>query len=242
VKTHVGRFEIVDDAEELARLAADVLLTAARARPRVGIFLAGGTTPRRTYEVVASLASMQDLAGAHWWFGDERAVPIEHPDSNAGMVLSCWHGLGLEEELGGVRMLSPRFHVMPCARGVDKQVKEISWELHEHAGASARPDLTLLGVGADGHTASLFPGDPALEATGMFASARGGQRITATRRLLAASLRIVFLVAGDAKADAIARITADPGSMPAGQVALEAKAAGCDILWLLDRAACAKIA
>ena len=242
MKTHVGRFRIVDDAEELARIAAGILLEAARERPRVGIFLAGGATPKRAYELVATIATMQDLAGAHWWFGDERAVPIEHPDSNAGMVLAAWRSLGVEEDLGGVRMLSPRFHAMPCARGADKQVKEISWELHEVAIGVPHPDLALLGVGADGHTASLVPGDPALEAKGYFASARGGMRITATRGLLAASRRLVFLVAGAGKADIVAQIFADPTATPAGQVALAAKAEGADVLWLLDRAAVSKIA
>lgn len=243
MKTHVGHLQVVDESEELARVAASLIVDAARARPRCGIFLAGGATPKRTYEVTAAIATAPDFAGVHLWLGDERAVPLEHPDSNAGMILRLWgDALGYVEDLGaGVRLPDPRFHVMPCARGVEKQIKEITWALVEHAGPTPRPDLTLLGVGTDGHTASLFPGDPALEADGLFASARGGARITATRRLLAASRKIVFLAAGAAKADIVAAITADPHGSPAGQVALEAKAAGCEVTWLLDRVAVSKI-
>lgn len=241
MKTHVGRFMIVDEVEEVARIAADAIVEEARARPKVGIFLAGGTTAKRAYEIVASFATAEDLARTHWWLGDDRAVPIEHPESNAGMVLRAWGRLGLEEDVGGVRMVSPRFHVMPCARGVERQIKHIEWELHEHSGGAPFPDLTLLGVGPDGHTASLIPGDAALDATGLFASAKDGTRITGTRRLFASSRRIVFLAAGASKADVIAAITDDPHSAPAGVVALEAKAAGADITWLLDRAAVAKI-
>jgi 6-phosphogluconolactonase len=244
VKTHVGSLQVVDDAEELARIAADIIVDAARERPKTGLFLAGGTTPRRAYERVAAIANANDFVGVHLWLGDERAVAIEHPDSNAGMILSVWgERLGLVDDLGGgVRIPSSRFHAMPCGRGVDKQIKETSFALTAQGGPAPRPDLTLLGVGADGHTASLFPGDPALEATGLFASARGGARITATRGLLAASRHLVFLVAGDAKAAIVAQVMSDPHSVPAGQVALEAKTAGADVTWLLDRAAVAKIA
>jgi 6-phosphogluconolactonase len=243
VKTHVGSLQVVDEAEELARIAAAVLVDAARARPRTGLFLAGGATPRRAYQVVAAIANAADFVGVHLWLGDERAVPLEHPDSNAGMILSLWGDrLGYVEDLGGgVRMPDPRFHAMPCARGVDKQVKDIEYALRDHAGPQPRPDLALLGLGADGHTASLFPGDAALDATGLFASARGGTRITATRDLLAASHRLVFLVAGAGKADIVARVMDDPHSTPAGLVALAAKTAGAEVTWLLDRAAIANI-
>jgi 6-phosphogluconolactonase len=245
VKTHVGRFEIAEEPEELARIAASLIVDAARARPKVGIFLAGGTTPKRAYELTTAIATAQDFAGVHLWLGDERVVPIEDPESNAGMILRVWgDALGyIEDHGGGVRMPSARFHVMPGQRGVDRQIRDVEWALAEHAGTtSPRPDFTLLGVGADGHTASLFPGDPALEATGLYASARGGTRITATRRLLTASRKLVFLAVSGAKADAIAAITADPTSRPAGRVALEAKTAGAEVTWLLDRAAVAKIA
>ncbi len=244
MKTHVGSLLVVDEAEELARVAAGIVVDAARERPKCGLFLAGGSTPKRTYEVVAAIATAQDFAGVHIWLSDERAVPLEHPDSNAGMILRIWgERLGFEEDLGGgVRIPSQRFHAMPCARGVERQIKETSFALVTQGGPSPRPDLTLLGVGPDGHTASLFPGDDALEAPGLFASGRGGARITATRGLLAASKRIVFLVAGLGKADIVARVTADPGAYPAGRVALDAKSAGAQVTWLLDRAAVANIA
>jgi 6-phosphogluconolactonase len=245
VKTHVGRFQIEEEPEELARIAAALLVDAARARPRVGIFLAGGSTPKRAYELTAAIATARDFAGVHLWLGDERVVPLEHPDSNAGMILRVWgDALGfVEDHGGGVRMPDARLHVMPGTRGVDRQIRDIEWALAEHSGTpSPHPDFTLLGVGADGHTASLFPGEPTLDATGLYASAHGGARITATRRLLAASRKLVFLAVSAAKADAIAAITADPAARPAGRVALEAKAAGAEVTWLLDRAAVAKIA
>ena len=243
MKTHVGRFQIVDEPEELARLAAGLLVDAARARPRCGLLLAGGATPGRAYELAAAIASPGDFAAVHVWLADDRAVPIEHAESNAGALLRLWgDALGYVDDLGaGVRMPAPRFHVMPCSRGIDKQVKELEWALAELAGNPPRPDFTLLGIGADGHTAALYAGDPALEARGFYTSARGGSRITATTRLLAASQRLVFVAAGPAKADAIARITADPRSLPAGRVAIDAKAAGADITWLLDRDAVAAI-
>jgi 6-phosphogluconolactonase len=243
VKTHVGRFEVVDEPEELARIAAERIVEAARERPRCGIFLAGGATPKRAYEITAAIASAHDFAGVHLWLGDERAVPLEHPDSNAGMILALWgDALGYVEDLGGgVRLPVPRFHVMPATRGVERQIRDVEWALVEHAGPYPRPELALLGVGADGHTASLFPGEPALDARGFFASAKAGARITATRRLFAAAHRILFLVAGPAKADIVAGIATDPEASPAGRVALDAKAGGGDVTWLLDRAAVAKI-
>src|SRR5262249_60143943 len=78
VRTHVGQFHVVDEPEELARVAAALIVDAALARPRVGLFLAGGATPRRAYEIVAAIASASDFAGVHGWLGDEPAVPI-HP-------------------------------------------------------------------------------------------------------------------------------------------------------------------
>jgi len=243
VETSVGRIEVVDEPEELARRAATILIETGRQRPPVGIFLAGGNTPRRTYQIVASVADPADFAGVHFWLGDERVVPVQHPDSNAGMILRLWGGpLGLEEDIGGgIRMLSHRFHTMPGTRGADRQVRAISHELIEHAGRDPHPDLVLLGLGTDGHTASLFPGDPALEARALFASARGGTRITATRRRLIASRRVVFRGAGTAKAEMLARVAADPEAAPAGQVAAGAIRFGAEVLWLVDRAAAAAL-
>ena len=190
---------------------------------------------------MARLAEPSDFAGVHFWLGDERVVPLQHPDSNAGMILRLWgEPLGLEDDVGGgIRMLSHRFHAMPATRGAERQVRAISHELVEHAGRDPHPDLVLLGLGVDGHTASLFPGEDALDAKALFAAARGGTRITVTRRLLIASRRIVFLVAGAAKAEILARVVADPAGSPAGRIATGAIQFGADVLWLVDRAAAA---
>lgn len=243
MKTHIGTLQIVDDTEELARVGAARIVDVARRRPEVGLWLAGGSTAKRIYQVTAAIATPEDFVGVHVWPVDDRALPIEHAESNSGILLRLWGKLGFEEDLGGgVRAPVARFHAMPCARGVDAQIEDVERALHELAGAHPRPDLTVLGVGNDGHVGGLVPGDPSLEATGLYASARGGAQITATRRLLAASRRLVFAVAGAAKADLAARILADPQALPAGRVALEAEAAGAEVTWLLDRAAAATIA
>jgi len=216
--------EIVDDAEALAAAAAAILVAAARARPRVGLLLAGGTTPRRAYELVAATATRADFDGVHLWYGDERMVPPDHPDSNHGMVARAW--------LDPLGLPAAQVHRIRGELGADAAARLASEELRAHAGDHRCVDLALLGLGADGHTASLFPGDAALAATGLYAPARDGARVTATVSLLSASRRVIFLAAGATKAAAVARAVTEPrGAIPATLVA------SADILWLLDRAA-----
>jgi 6-phosphogluconolactonase len=207
---------VLADAEALAARAADIVAEVIAARPRVGIALAGGTTPRRCYELLA--ARGLDLGGVHVWYGDERMVPPDHPDSNFGMALRAW--------LAPAGMPPAQNHRILGELGGDEAARVASAELRGHAGDAPAFELVLLGIGADGHTASLFPGDPALDATGLFAPAKSGARVTATLPLLSAAARVVFLAAGTGKTAAIAQ--ARRGEVPAGLVHAPR------VEWLLD--------
>jgi 6-phosphogluconolactonase len=218
----------LDDAPAVARAAADLVLDACRARPAAGIMLAGGTTPRAAYEKIAARARPGDFEGVHVWFGDERMVPPDHADSNYGMAARAW--------LDGAA--SAHVHRIRGELGGPEAARIAEEELRAHGGASIPElDLVLLGIGTDGHTASLFPGDAALEAPpgALFVPARGGARVTATLALLSAARHVVFLATGAAKAEICARVLGEPptAAHPASLVRAPR------ITWLLDREAAA---
>ena len=218
---------ILDDAEAVAAHAAAIVVETGAARPAVGIMLAGGTTPRRTYERVAAAGA--SFAGVDVWFGDERMVGPEHGDSNHGMAARAW-----------LAASGARVHRIRGELGADAAARLAAEELAAHAGADPRLDLVLLGVGTDGHTASLFPGDPATAAGGLFAPAQGGARVTATAALLARARRVLVLATGASKAPVCARILG--GAAPALPAAIVAgPGAGDHVTWILDRAAAAAL-
>jgi 6-phosphogluconolactonase len=162
------------------------------------VCITGGSTPRKAYERVA--AERPDWAGVDVWFTDERCVPPDHEHSNFRMANEA-----LLSRIGGATV-----HRMQGELGPERGAAEYERELE----AAGRPafDLILLGIGPDAHTCSLFPGDDALgereraavgvETPGM---APLVSRITLTLPTVNASQRIVFLVTGEDKADAVAR-------------------------------------
>lgn len=228
---------VVADAAELARAAAAEVLqagAAARAQRRdFGIALAGGGTPRATYE---ELARHGRTPFRHWrvFFGDERCVPPEHPDSNYGTARRA-----LLEPAG---IPEPRIHRMhgeaaPAAAAAQYE-REIAVAFR---GAPPRFDLILLGLGADGHTASLFPGTSALEERQRWVRENwveplAAWRITMTLPLLNLARRVVFLVAGADKAPALRAVLQPNPAAPRLPAARVAPPAG-QVLWLVDRAA-----
>jgi 6-phosphogluconolactonase len=233
-----GTWQRFRDAEALAQHAADWLCERARAADRAfSICLSGGSTPRRLYELMASAPRKEKMPWGrlHFFFGDERFVPHDHPDSNFRMARAA---------LFDRAPIPPdHIHAVPT-EGLSPQEAAASYArtLADYYGASAldpaRPlfDVTLLGLGEDGHTASLIPGNAALaERTRWVAAvigARKEDRITLTYPALDSSAAVAFLAAGVAKRDILARVRAGDTALPAARI----RPVGA-LHWFVDAAA-----
>jgi 6-phosphogluconolactonase len=180
------------DAEAGARRAAALMADPAI----VHLALAGGSTPQRAFELLGGLRS--DWSGVHLWYGDERCVPEGDDDANHTMASRALDAPGAT------------WHRIRGELGPDAAAAAYAEEL-----AGVTLDLTLLGMGEDGHTASLFPGNPALDADGIAVGVRGSpkpppERVSLSLDFLNAAGRIVLLVTGERKRDALARVLAGP--------------------------------
>jgi 6-phosphogluconolactonase len=206
---------VVDGPEAAARTCAERVVTAidtARSERSVAhIALAGGRTPARTYELLAEL--VDDWSDVHLWFGDERCVPLDDPDSNDTLVRRS-----LLEQLPDDPAHRPIVHAVRGAGAGDPAAAAADYERELRAVIPGDPptlDLALLGLGEDGHTASLFPDDPALEEHERLCIAVHGrkppfERVTLTLPLLRATRAIVVLTAGAGKAWAVGQLLAGP--------------------------------
>ena len=206
------RLEMGQDPPAAAQAALDRIEAwggeALAARGRYILSLAGGSTPRLVYELWGEKSRL-DWTRVELIYGDERCVPPEHPDSNHGMVRRAL--LAKLEESG----TGPRVHPMDGAQA-DPARAAADYEalLEEVVGPArleeARIDVALLGIGADGHTASMFPGAPALDEArrrGVATEAPGGQaRLTLTFTELRRARRLLFLAVGDGKADILREV------------------------------------
>lgn len=187
--------ERLEDAEGCARRAAAFVAEAIGGGAR-HVTLAGGTSPMRSYELLGAL--VDDWDGVHLWYGDERCVPFDHPDSNHGQARARLHAPGAT------------WHPMEGELGPEVGAERYAAELGD-----TQLDVTLLGMGPDGHTASLFPHHPLLDARGIAAGITDSpkpppERITLTLPALNASSRILLLVTGEEKRDALQRVLAGP--------------------------------
>jgi 6-phosphogluconolactonase len=218
---------VVEGPEEAARAAAERLVQAARDGSEIA--LAGGSTPRRAYELAAGLEPDWTRAGV--WWGDDRCVPPDDSRSNYLLV---------RESLLDALARPPRVHRIRGELAPDAAAEDYDLELRE-----ATIDLCLLGLGADGHTASLFPRSLALEERERLAvAAEPGlepfvPRVTMTLPALAAAGELVFLVTGDDKAEAAARAFGDEPD-PRTPASLVRSARGRTVA-LLDRAAASQL-
>lgn len=220
---------IVDDAQEAAGLLAERL--AERARRGGSIVLTGGSTPRIAYEKATGLEP--DWSRVELWWGDERCVPPDDERSNFRTAK--------EALLDRLAQQPAAVHRMRGELGRDSGAREYELELAD-AGTF---DLVLLGLGPDGHVASLFPNLPTLDVTArdVVGSEAGHEpfvdRISLTLPRLCATRDLLFLVTGEDKADAVARAFVDgPSHATPGSLA---RAADGTTRAFLDRAAAAKL-
>ena len=238
------RFEVLDSAADVARATADRFVAAAvDAIEERGVFrvaLSGGSTPKRVYPLLIEPARRDpvDWASVEFFWGDERAVPPDHPESNFGVA----YGM-LISQLPRVR--PDRIHRMP-AEADDLEAAALSYETELRLAFGARGkeppsfDLVWLGMGPDGHTASLFPGSPALDeeerwVVATWAPSQQAWRMTLTLPVLRAARETLFVVTGADKADALDAVRAGSPEMPAARVS------GENVTWLVDAEAAARM-
>ena len=226
------RIRVFSGSEALAAAAGDEVEAWLRivTGPRV-VGLSGGSTPRRAYELLAERRiGWADVEG---WVVDERHVPTNHEDSNAGMIRRT-----LFDRVPAHLHEVPWDEAEEAAASYERTLREIL-----PAGVNGRPEpgLVLLGVGDDGHTASLFPGSPVLDETDRdFVAVEvpdRGWRLTATLPLLARARRTLFIVSGSHKADIVAEVLEGDSDLPAALVSRASR----DALWMLDAEAAAEL-
>lgn len=232
-----GHVEVLADPRTLSRHVAQWMTDLAIAsQGPFRVSLSGGSTPKTLYELLASdeFSPRFPWQRAHWYWGDERFVPHDDPDSNYRMA----H----EAMLGKAPVPPQNIHPVPVDGGPDEAALRYERSLQEAYGAPtldpAKPlfDLTLLGLGTDGHTASLLPGQPVLAERERWVAAvphgRPEVRITMTYPTLESSRQAAFLVTGEDKAEIFASIYAGESEVPAALL----QPVG-ELTWFVDRAA-----
>ncbi|CAN5658629.1 6-phosphogluconolactonase [soil metagenome] len=232
---------VYESPEELAEAAASEFATRAAGaieeRGRFTAVLAGGSTPRATFEILArDYAGRIDWGKVHVFFGDERSVPPDDEDSNYRMAS--------EALLDHVPVAS--IHRMQGELPPEEAAEAYEEELRDFFGPDELPefDLILLGIGGDGHTASLFPETSALEVHDRWVVANPvlkleTTRITLTVPVINAAHAVYFLVAGEGKADALGQILsgdADPREYPASLIQPQGGPK-----WMLDQPAASEL-
>jgi len=207
--------ELLDDPVAVARRAADRIEAAAReATGERGFFtvaFSGGRTPAAT---LAELAVREvRWSGVHVFQVDERVAPDNHPDRNAGLLRDFADRVGLP---------AANLHLVPVgALDAEAAARAYERDLRETCGRPPVLDLVQLGLGGDGHTASLVPGDPVLEVVDRDVAAmgtfHGRRRVTLTFPVIDRARSILWIVTGAEKADAVRRLVAGDPSIPAGR-------------------------
>jgi len=240
---------VLDDAEALAAAAADTFALRAGAEIRrkssFTVALAGGSTPRRLYATLAAgrrPSHRVDWTKVHCFWGDERHVPPDHPESN--------YRAARETLLSGVPIPETNIHRIrseepDAARAATLYEQALVSFFGPGAGIFPRFDLILLGMGSDGHTASLFPGAAALRervrlAVAPWVDRLEAHRITLTPPVLNSAAQVIFLVSGSDKAEALRAVLEGeerPDELPAQIV----RPADGDLTWLVDRPAAAAL-
>jgi 6-phosphogluconolactonase len=233
----IGRIEILPDPLTLAHHVAEWMTKAAlAAQGSFRVLLSGGSTPKILYGLLASddFRARFPWQLVAWYWGDERFVPYDHPESNFRMT--C------EAMLAKAPVSRENIHPIPVDGTPEDAARRYERTLQQAYRAATldpgRPlfDVTLLGLGSDGHTASLLPGEPVLDErkrwVAVVSHGRPEVRITMTYPALESSRRVAFLVAGKEKAAIFNAIRAGGTQVPAARI----RPVG-ELIWFVDGAA-----
>jgi 6-phosphogluconolactonase len=220
-------------ATEFGQLAAD----AVRVKGRFTVALAGGSTPKSLYELLAGdLVPNLPWDKIYFFWGDERHVPPDHPDSNYRMANEAMLSKVPAPAQNISRIHGEEKDANAAARAYEQEIKTF---FRLRPGEFPRFDLILLGTGPDGHTASLFPGSTALQENSRlvvpnYVEKFKSYRITLTLPVLNHAACVMFLVSGAEKASIVREILENPS---AGLPSQTVRPANGELVWLLDRAA-----
>jgi 6-phosphogluconolactonase len=217
------RWHVLDGAEGVRDAALERIRSAAAeaiaARGAFHLALAGGTTPQKVYEALRGMPAQWDKW--HVWFGDERCLPTDHPERNSRMARGAW--------LDHVAISPAQVHDIPAELGAEAGAAAYAEALRE----VAEFDLVLLGLGEDGHTASLFPGHEWGDRPGFpdvlvvhGAPKPPPDRISLSAKRLGRARQVLFLVSGGSKSEAVTRWRKGEG-IPAAAIV---PPAGVDVL------------
>jgi 6-phosphogluconolactonase len=225
-------------AEQFVRLTTDALDT----RGRCAVALSGGSTPRSVYQLLAAPAFRGRVrwSDIHFFWGDERHVPPDHPDSNYRMAV--------EAMLSNVPVPPANVHrIRSEVRDADLGAREYDGVIRRCVEGRPMPrfDVLHLGLGTDGHTASLFPGSAALEerdrvCVANWVATLNTYRITMTLPILNAARAVVFIASGAGKSSIVQRVlreSAELSPLPAQLV----RPSGGELWWMLDQAAAGEL-
>lgn len=233
---------IVEDKYALARAGVDLFIGRAQAADRenrpFSVALSGGSTPAMMYQLLAQ--APLDWKNIHLFWSDERCVPPDHAESNYRMTL--------ESLMARISIPEQNIHRICGEISPDIAAEQYDQGLHKFFGDTPRFDLILLGLGEDGHTASLFPLSPVLNERSKWATAVPHDvpplplvpRVTMTLPVLNRASKVVFLVSGAGKAKRLAEVLHSPEGSPLLPASLVRPEDG-DILWLIDRSAATEL-
>jgi 6-phosphogluconolactonase len=229
--------EVFPDAEALSRAAleriTDLLIRTIQKKTRATLVLTGGKTPKPIYEMLATPFPINpiDWKRVHIFWGDERCVPPENPESNFGMAHDAL--------ISKIDVPPENVHRMRGELDAEGAATLYEREILDFFQRSDVPsfDLVLLGMGEDGHTASLFPGtqwDERRMVIANYVPQSGAKRVSMTPLILNAAAKTIFLVAGRNKADALACVLENPScDYPAARI----RAGQGSLDWMVDKSA-----
>ncbi len=240
----MSQIQIFDTPELLAAATARrfvMLAEKSSAEHPFSVALSGGNTPRRVYELLATDEFKNEVNWkfVHAFFGDERSVPPDDPASNYGMALATL--------ISRVPIPEINVHPIPGVGDHHENARSYERELRTYFAGSAWPrfDLVLLGIGEDGHTASLFPGTAGLAEKTAWVIANWVEqlnefRFTLTAPAINSAAEILFLVTGGGKASRLAAVLNgphQPNLLPAQLI----KPGQGELIWMVDKAAATRL-